>query len=51
MNIVTYNYNNNFNNEYIEDLLINKEKLIIDDKKFYFKLSVPLIDYNNEKKK
>lgn len=50
MNIVTYNYNNNFNNEYIEDLLINKEKLIIDDKKFYFKLSVPLIDYNNEKK-
>lgn len=48
MNIVTYN--NNFNNEYIEDLLINKEKLIIDDKKFYFKLSVPLIDYNNEKK-
>lgn len=50
MNIVTYNYNNNFNNEYIQDLLINKEKLIIDDKKFYFKLSVPLIDYNNEKK-
>ena len=27
MNIVTYNYNNNFNNEYIKDLLINKEKL------------------------
>lgn len=50
MDIIKYNNNKNFNKEYIENLLTNKEKLIIDDKKFYFKLSVPLIDYNNDKK-
>ena len=39
MDIIKYNNNNNknFNKEYIENLLTNKEKLIIDDKKFYFK--------------
>ena len=33
----------------IDKLLSKRDKLIVDEKKFYFSLSLPLIDYNNDK--
>lgn len=39
----------NLNNNIIEDLITLREKLIIDDKKFYFCFSLPIIDYYNSK--
>ena len=33
----------------IDKLVSKREKLIVDEKKFYFSLSLPLIDYNNDK--
>jgi len=33
----------------VDKLLSKQDKLIVDGKKFYFSLSLPLIDYNNDK--
>lgn len=51
MNIIKYDDTKkyNLNETIINDLISLKEKLIIDDKKFYFSFSLPIIDYYNNK--
>jgi len=51
MNIITYNNINKYNLDQnkINKLLTKKEKLIVDDKKFYFSINIPILDYNNYK--
>ena len=51
MNIISYNIIDKYNLDKIKinKLLTKKEKLIIDDKKIYFLLNIPLLDYNNSK--
>lgn len=51
MNIITYNNIDKYNLDQnkINKLLTKKEKLIVDDKKFYFSLNIPILDYNNSK--
>jgi len=51
MNIIEYdNIDSKGLNKSIVDKLVSKrEKVIVDGKKFYFSLSLPLIDYNNDK--
>lgn len=49
MNIITYNNINkyNFDQNKINKLLTKKEKLIVDENKFYFLINIPILDYNN----
>lgn len=51
MNIIKYNESNNYNldKKIIEDLLSLREKIIINDKKFYFSMLIPMIDFYNKK--
>jgi len=51
MNIITYNNIDKYNLDQnkINKILTKKEKLIVNDKKFYFSLSIPILDYNNSK--
>lgn len=51
MNIILHNNvdNYNLNKDKINKLLTKKEKLIVDEKKFYFMLNLPLLDYDNKK--
>tara|TARA_B110000483_G_scaffold208542_1_gene254211 strand:+ start:903 stop:1799 length:897 start_codon:yes stop_codon:yes gene_type:complete len=51
MNIIEYNDidNKGLDQSIIDKLVSKREKLIVDEKKFYFSLSLPLIDYNNDK--
>ena len=51
MNIIEYNNidNKGLDQSIVDKLVSKREKLIVDEKKFYFSLSLPLIDYNNDK--
>ena len=51
MNIIEYNDidNKGLDQSIVDKLVSKREKLIVDEKKFYFSLSLPLIDYNNDK--
>lgn len=51
MNIIEYNDidSKGLDQSIIDKLVSKREKLIVDEKKFYFSLSLPLIDYNNDK--
>lgn len=51
MNIIEYNNidSKGLDQSIIDKLVSKREKLIVDEKKFYFSLSLPLIDYNNDK--
>ena len=51
MNIIQYNDidNKGLDQSIVDKLVSKREKLIVDEKKFYFSLSLPLIDYNNDK--
>lgn len=51
MNIILHNNvdNYNLNKDKLNKLLTKKEKLIVDEKKFYFMLNLPLLDYDNKK--
>ena len=51
MNIIEYNNidSKGLDQSIVDKLVSKREKLIVDEKKFYFSLSLPLIDYNNDK--
>ena len=51
MNIIEYNNidSKGLDQSIVDKLVSKREKLIVDGKKFYFSLSLPLIDYNNDK--
>ena len=51
MNIIEYNDidSKGLDQSIVDKLVSKREKLIVDEKKFYFSLSLPLIDYNNDK--
>jgi hypothetical protein len=51
MNIIEYNNiaNEGLDQSIVDKLVSKQEKLIVNEKKFYFSLSLPLIDYNNDK--
>jgi hypothetical protein len=51
MNIIEYNNidSKGLDQSIVDKLVSKREKLIVDEKKFYFYLSLPLIDYNNDK--
>ena len=51
MNIIEYNNidSKGLDQSIVDKLVSKRDKLIVDEKKFYFSLSLPLIDYNNDK--
>ena len=51
MNIIEYNNidSKGLDKSIIDKLVSKQDKVIVDGKKFYFSLSLPLIDYNNDK--
>ena len=51
MNIIEYNNidSKGLDQSIVDKLVSKREKLIVDGKKFYFSISLPLIDYNNDK--
>lgn len=51
MNIIEYNSidSKGLNKSIVDKLVSKRDKVIVDGKKFYFSLSLPLIDYNNDK--